>query len=62
MEVEDSYLLVNLWVYLDSLTKSPNALDLLKRIQMGNIESHNKTPIGKQKEKLHDLLPLGSKT
>jgi hypothetical protein len=47
-EVEDSYLLVNLWVYLVGLSKSPNTLDLLKRIHMGNIELQDKTPIGKQ--------------
>jgi hypothetical protein len=53
--------LVNLWVYLVGFSKSSNTLDLLKRIHIG-IELQDKTPIGKQKENLHDLRPLGSKT
>jgi hypothetical protein len=61
-EVEDNYLLVNLWIYLVGLSKNSNTLNLLKRIHIGNIESQDKTPIGKQKENLHDLRPLCSKT
>jgi hypothetical protein len=49
-EVEDSYLLVNLWVYLVGLSKSSNTLDLLKRIHMGNIELQDKPQLESKKK------------